>query len=387
MDDSPDAVPGPPASLRRARPSPRPRSAPVAGRTPPGRGAASNRDSRFSALTREPLADDGCDPAGDDAAPRHPATVVHRDASRTIIARNDSPDVPFTQSINAYRGCEHGCIYCFARPSHAYLDHSPGLDFETQLYAKPDAARLLDQELRRPGYRVSPIALGTNTDPYQPVEREYGLTRAILAKLLEFRHPVTIVTKSALVLRDLDLLQELAAARLAAVFVSVTTLDAALKRSLEPRASSGAARLRALAALAAAGVPTGVMVAPVIPAVTDHELEAILAAAAEAGARRAAYIPLRLPREVAGLFEEWLAEHLPLRAAHVRSLVRGMRGGRDNDPRFGHRMRGSGAYAEALRVRFQAACRRYGYVAGREEIALDTTAFRVPPAGGQLSLL
>jgi DNA repair photolyase len=316
--------------------------------------------------------------------------VIHRDASRSIIARNDSPDVPFTQSINAYRGCEHGCVYCFARPTHAYLDHSPGLDFETQLYAKPDAAALLDRELRRPGYAtspgVSPIAMGTNTDPYQPIERDLAITRAILGKMLEFRHPVTIVTKSALVLRDLDLLGELAKLRLVAVCVSITTLDPALKRTLEPRAASPAARLRTLKALNDAGVPTGVMVAPVIPAVTDHEMDAILEAAAAAGCRRAAYIPLRLPREVAGLFHEWLEAHLPLRARHVASLVRGMRGGRDNDPRFGHRMKGEGAYAEALRMRFQAASRRYGYESGRGGLDLCTTAFRVPAAGGQLAL-
>jgi DNA repair photolyase len=356
----------------------------------PGRGAISNRDSRYARMQREPdpgwregLRDDD---SPDGEAPRHPATVVRRDATRTIIARNDSPDVPFTQSINPYRGCEHGCVYCFARPTHAYLDLSPGLDFETQLYAKPDAAALLDRELRKPGYSVSPIALGTNTDPYQPAERELAITRAILQKLLEFRHPVTVVTKSALVLRDLDLLAELAQQRLAAVFVSITTLDPALKRTLEPRAASPAARLRALEALTRAGVPTGVMVAPVIPAVTDHEMEAILAAAAGVGVKRGAYIPLRLPREVAGLFHEWLAAHLPLRASHVASLVRGMCGGRDNDPRFGHRMRGEGAYADTLRARFRAASRRYGYDAGRGELALDTTAFRVPPAGGQLAL-
>jgi DNA repair photolyase len=359
---------------------------PPAGVPIPGRAAVSNRDSRYSRQQREP------DPSwrealGDDAEPpRHPDTVVRTDATRTILTRNTSPDVPFTQSINPYRGCEHGCIYCFARPTHAYLDHSPGLDFETQLYAKPDAAVLLDRELRRPGYEVSPIALGTNTDPYQPAERELGITRAILVKLLEFRHPVTIVTKGALVLRDLDLLAELARQRLAAVFVSVTTLDAGLKRTLEPRAASASARLRVLEKFATAGVPTGVMVAPVIPAVTDHELERILEAAAGAGVRRAAYIPLRLPREVAGLFHEWLATHLPLRAAHVASLVRGMRGGRDNDPRFGHRMRGEGAYAAALHARFRAACRRYGYDAGRDSPDLDCTVFRVPSASGQLAL-
>jgi DNA repair photolyase len=377
-----------PASLGPAAVTPPELRSPVPASTIVGRGVVSNRESRYQALRREAdpefrehLEDEG-------EAPRHPATVVRRDASRSILTRNDSPDIPFEQSINPYRGCEHGCVYCFARPTHAYLDHSPGLDFETQLYVKPDAAALLDQALRKPGYVVSSIALGTNTDPYQPAEREHRVTRSILEKCLEFRHPVSIVTKSALVLRDLDVLTELARANLAAVFVSVTTLDPALKRTLEPRAASPAARLRALGELAAAGVPTGMMVAPVIPAVTDHEMVAILEAGARVGVKRAAYIPMRLPREVAGLFREWLDAHLPLRASHVMSLVQSMRGGRDNDPRFGHRMRGEGGYAQALHASFVAACRRHGFATGRRDtFALDTTAFRVPPAGGQLELL
>lgn len=377
-----------PASDRPTPVTPTDLVAPVRAVPIVGRGVVSNRESRYQAQRREAdpefrehLADEG-------ELPRHPATVVRRDASRSILTRNDSPDVPFTQSINPYRGCEHGCVYCFARPSHAYLDHSPGLDFETQLYVKPEAATLLDRELRKPGYVVSPIAMGTNTDPYQPAEREHRVTRAVLEKCIEFRHPVSIVTKSALVLRDLDLLGELARHRLTSVFVSVTTLDPALKRTLEPRAASPAARLRALAELVRAGVPTGLMVAPVIPAVTDHEMDAILAAGAAAGVKRAAYIPMRLPLEVAGLFREWLDAHLPLRAAHVMSLVQGMRGGRDNDPRFGHRMRGEGGYAQAIHLAFEAACRRHGYVVGRRDsFALDTKSFRVPPAGGQLALL
>jgi DNA repair photolyase len=336
-----------------------------------GRGALTNRRSRYLATSHDP------EPAEDAGEPaRHPATVVHTEAARTIISRNTSPDVPFSQSINPYRGCEHGCIYCFARPSHARLGHSPGLDFETQLYAKPRAAALLDAELRRPGYVPEVIHLGANTDPYQPLERDYRITRQLLEKLLEFGHPVTVLTKSALVLRDLDLLAELGRRRLTRVYLSITTLDGELKRTLEPRTASAAARLRAVAALAAAGVPTGVMVAPVIPAVNDHELEAILAAAAAAGARRAGWILLRLPLEVAALMEEWLAAHRPLAAARVMSLVRDARGGRANDPRFGHRMRGHGAYAELLARRFATAARRLGLA--HEAEPLDATQFRPP---------
>jgi DNA repair photolyase len=354
-----------------------------------GRGALTNRDSRYSRVQREPDHSWREDAPDADEPPRHPATVVRPDPARAVVTRNDSPDVPFDRSLNMYRGCEHGCVYCYARPSHAYLDHSPGLDFETILYAKHDAAALLDAALRRPGYRPAPLALGANTDPYQPIERELKLTRAVLEKLLEFRHPVTIVTKGALVVRDVDVLAALARENLVRVYVSVTTLDPATKRTLEPRAASPAARLRALEALGRAGVPCGVMVAPVIPAVTDHELEAILEAAAGAGARSAAYVLLRLPLEVKALFREWLAAHVPLRAAHVMALVNDLRGGRDNDPRFGHRLRGEGPYAQLLSVRFQAACRRFGIEgrSGREVGELDVTRFRVPPAGGQLTLL
>ena len=357
-----------------------------------GRGALSNRESRYRRLRREDdrTAGDGSDgpaaAADEELPPRHPATCVRIDPARTIISRNSSPDVPFNQSINPYRGCEHGCVYCYARPSHAWLDHSPGLDFETLLYAKPDAAALLDAELRRPGYVPELIALGANTDPYQPIEREQRITRALLEKLLEFRHPVSITTKGALLVRDLDLLAELARHGLVAVHVSLPTLDNALKRTLEPRAASPAARLRAIEALARAGVPVSVLIAPVIPAVTDHELEDVVAAAADAGARSASYILLRLPLEVAELFREWLAAHHPLRATHVMSLVRGMRAGRDDDPRFGHRMRGRGPVAELIAARFHAAVRRHG-LAVREPLALTTAHFRVPPAGGQLALL
>jgi DNA repair photolyase len=351
-----------------------------------GRGALSNRSSRFLMLASDASPEFvDADPADDTAPARHPATTLHVDAARTIISRNDSPDVPFGQSINPYRGCEHGCVYCFARPTHAYLDHSPGLDFETQIYAKPDAARLLDAELRRPGYRPDPIHLGANTDPYQPLEREARLTRQILEKLLEFGHPVTVLTKGALVERDLDLLAELARRGLARVAMSITTLEVDLKRTLEPRAASPAARLRAVAALAAAGIPTAVLVAPVIPAVNDHELEAILEAAAEAGARRAGWILLRLPREVRGLMAEWLATHRPLAAGRVMSLLRSARDGRDSDARFHSRMRGAGAYADLIDRRFAAAVRRLGLEEGPAP-PLDTTQFRVPAAGGQLAL-
>ncbi len=351
-----------------------------------GRGAQSNRSSRFLRRTADASPEFVDEvPADDDAPSRHPATRLHVDHARTIISRNDSPDVPFGQSINPYRGCEHGCVYCFARPSHAYLDHSPGLDFETQIYAKPDAARLLDAELRRPGYRPETIHLGANTDPYQPLEREARLTRQILEKLLEFGHPVTVLTKGALILRDLDLLTEFARRGLTRVAVSITTLDRDLKRTLEPRAASPAARLRAVAALAAAGIPTAVLFAPVIPAINDHELEDVLAAAAGAGARRAGWVLLRLPREVRDLMVEWLEAHRPLAAGRVMSLLRAARGGRDSDPRFHSRMHGEGAYVELIGRRFTSALRRYGLESGREA-PLDTTQFRAPPGGGQLPL-
>jgi len=351
-----------------------------------GRGALSNHRSRYLATAHEPDPGAGVVCPEDEAlAARHPATTVRIDPARSIISRNDSPDVPFRQSINPYRGCEHGCIYCYARPSHARLDHSPGLDFETILYAKPNAAALLEAELSRPGYRPEVIHLGANTDPYQPIERELRITRSILATLLRFRHPVTVLTKSALIERDLDLLTELARLRLVRAYLSIATLDRDLKRTLEPRAASAAARLRAMTALAAAGVPTGVMVAPVIPAVTDHEIEAVLEAAAAAGARRAGWILLRLPLEVRDLFTEWLTAHRPLAADRVMSLVRGTRGGRDSDSRFGHRMRGNGAYAQLLDRRFATAARRLGFEQGDAE-PLDMAQFNPSGACGQLAL-
>ncbi|HEY8520331.1 MAG TPA: PA0069 family radical SAM protein [Gammaproteobacteria bacterium] len=348
-----------------------------------GRGALSNPPGRFERSTRESY-DDGW---YREEAPDSVATSVQPDSARRVITRNDSPDIPFEYSINPYRGCEHGCIYCYARPSHAYVGLSPGIDFETKLFYKADAARLLEAELAKPGYVCKPIMLGANTDPYQPVERRLGVTRGILEVLARHRHPVAVITKSALIARDVDLLADLARDDLTAVMISLTTLDPDTKRTLEPRAASPQARLRVMRELAAAGVPVGVMVAPVIPAVTDHELERILEAAAEAGARSAGYVVLRLPYEVKALFREWLDAHHPDRARHVMSLVRSLRGGRDNDPRFGTRMRGEGPFAELLRQRFRAACRRLGF-ARRGEVALDTTRFRPPrPPSPQLDWL
>ena len=359
------------------------RRAPI--RPPPpaakGRGATFNPDNRFADRTREPV-DDGWAPPVDEtatggtaAAP--PKTTVRIQQARTIISRNDSPDIPFTQSINPYQGCEHGCIYCYARPSHAYLDLSPGLDFETRLFAKTNAAELLRRELARPGYRCEPIALGANTDPYQPIEREWRITRQVLEVLAECAHPLTITTKGALIERDLDLLAALATRRLVRVFFSIGTLDRELARRLDPRAPAPQRRLELVAALAAAGIPVGVIVAPVIPQLTDRDLERIVEAAAAAGASHAGWSMLRLPREVAPLFRAWLDAHYPLRAAHVMSLVRNIRGGRDNESRFGERMRGQGEYAALIRDRFALACRRLGLDTDRTP-PLDTTQFRPP---------
>lgn len=347
-----------------------------------GRGALSNRDGRFSALQTEAV-DDGWYP---EEVPASVATSVEPDRARSIISRNDSPDIPFDYSINPYRGCEHGCVYCFARPSHAYLGLSSGLDFETRLFYKADAARLLREELGRPKYVCKPIVLGANTDPYQPVEKRLRVTRSILEVLAECRHPVSIVTKGTLILRDLELLAGLAREGLASVAVSITTLDAELKRILEPRAAAPAARLGVVRHLAAAGIPVGVLVAPVIPAVTDRELEAIIGAAATAGATSAGYVLLRLPHDLSALFREWLAEHFPERAKHVMSLLGELRGGRDNDPRFGSRMRGAGPFAELLAARFRLACTRSGLEEGRRRLRLSTAHFRPPKLSGQLEL-
>jgi DNA repair photolyase len=340
-----------------------------------GRGAQSNRDGRFERLTHE-AAPDGWDGTGEDDLPPLRTTVAP-DTSRTVIARNESPDIGFDRSLNPYRGCEHGCVYCYARPTHAYLGLSPGLDFETRLFAKHDAPELLRRELGQPRYRPAPLALGTNTDPYQPIERNLQITRRVLEVLAECRHPVTITTKSALVLRDLDILAGMAAQNLARVAISVTSLDRALARALEPRAPAPARRLQAIRALGQAGVPVAVMVAPVIPALTDHELEAILQAAADAGASDAGYVLLRLPLEIKELFEEWLKAHAPLKAERVLSRIRALRGGKLNDANFGSRMTGSGVEAELLERRFALGCERFGLGRDRHK-ALDVTAFQKP---------
>jgi DNA repair photolyase len=353
-----------------------------------GRGAVSNRTGRFERLSAERV-DDGwtrAPAADDDTEPDRLATTLLVDKSRSIIARNDSPDVPFDRSINPYKGCEHGCVYCFARPTHAFLGLSPGLDFETKLFHKPDAPALLDRELRKPGYEAAPIALGANTDPYQPVERSLGLTRSILEVLAAFRHPVGVITKSALIARDIDILGPMAEARLAAACVSVTTLDRDLARRMEPRAATPARRLETIRRLADAGVPTAVLASPMIPGLNDHEMEAILGAAADAGAVRANYILLRLPLEIAGLFAEWLEAHAPKRARRVMSLIKESRGGKVYESGFGTRMKGRGPHAELLAARFRRTVRRLGL--DKPAWDLDTTRFRPPPrAGDQLSLL
>jgi DNA repair photolyase len=348
-----------------------------------GRGTQSNATGRFEGYERLDF-DDGWQQ--DEELPPLPTTVTD-DATRSIIVRNKSPDIPFDRSINPYRGCEHGCVYCFARPSHAYLGLSPGLDFETRLFAKPDAAQLLEKELKRPGYSCRPIALGTNTDPYQPVERERRITRSILEVLSTFDHPVTIVTKSALVQRDIDILAPMAAKRLASVAVSVTTLDRDLARRLEPRATTPARRLETLRALSAAGIPATVMTAPIIPGLNDQEMEAILAAAKEHGAQHAGYVLLRLPHELKDLFTEWLETHAPLRAAHVLALVRDTRHGGLNSAEWGERMRGDGPYATLIAQRFRLAIKRLGFGEGRMVFGLDTSLFKVPkPPERQMSL-
>ncbi len=348
-----------------------------------GRGAASNSSGRFETERRVPF-DDGW--GSTDLEPLPLTTVLSVDATRTIIARNDSPDIGFDRSINPYRGCEHGCIYCYARPSHAFLGLSPGLDFESRLFYKPKAAALLAAELRAKNYACRPIALGSNTDPYQPAERRLGITRAILEVLRDFRHPVTIVSKSALIRRDLDILSEMARERLAIVTISVTTLDRGLARRMEPRAAAPERRLETISALAEAGIPTGVLSAPMIPALNDSEMEQILEQAAAAGAVAAGYTLLRLPLELKALFREWLEQHFPDKAAHVLSLVAQTHGGRLYDSAWSARMTGTGPYADMLRLRFDRACRRLGFNR-RTTQPLDSTRFRPPPQpGDQLSL-
>ena len=351
-----------------------------------GRGATFNPANRFRRDRREAV-DDGWQDADvkQDDDPPPLKTVVRITPARTIIARNDSPDIPFSQSINPYQGCEHGCIYCYARPTHAYLDLSPGLDFETKLFAKPNAAELLRAELAKPGYRCDPIALGANTDPYQPIEREWKITRSVIEVLAECEHPLTITTKGALIERDLDLLAPMAVKGLVRVFISIAMLDKGLARKLDPRAAAPHRRLEIIKALSDAGVPVGVNVAPVIPQLTDHELEAIVEAAARAGARHANWTMLRLPREVAPLFRGWLDVHYPLRAAHVMSIVQQIRGGKDNESRFGVRMGGRGEFADLVRKRFALACKRFGLNTERDD-PLDTSRFRPPGKEEQLTL-
>jgi DNA repair photolyase len=351
-------------------------------RTRRGRGAVGNPTGRFERYRHEPL-DDGWTDA--DPRPEPLRTTVTPETCRSIITRNDSPDVPFDLSINPYRGCEHGCIYCFARPSHAYLGLSPGLDFESRIISKPDAPERLAEELRRPGYQCQVLVLGANTDPYQPADRELRITRRLLEVLLAFRHPVSLVTKGALVLRDLDLLVEMARRSLAHVSVSVTTLDRSLARAMEPRAASPERRLEVIAALKESGVPVGVLSSPMIPGLNDSELEAILEAAAGAGAKEAGYILLRLPGELRQLFTEWLEARYPGRAARVLSLIRQTREGELYRGEFGERMRGTGPYATLLRRRFEVACRKLGL--GERGAELDVTRFRPPPrTGDQLPL-
>ena len=351
------------------------------------RGALSQIQGRFEGAERSPY-DDGW-MQEEDAAPE-PRTTVTEERARSIVSRNDSPDVPFEQSVNPYRGCEHGCIYCYARPSHAYLELSPGLDFETRLFAKTNAVELLQDELSKRGYRATPMAFGTNTDCYQPIERRYKVMRGLIEVLAACDHPLTIVTKSALIERDIDLLAPMAKKNLVKAFVSITTLDRRLARALEPRAASPARRVDAIRALASAGIPCGVMVAPLIPALTDKTLEAVLEAGAQAGAVMAGWILLRLPNEVRPLFKEWLSAHYPQRADHVISLIRQSRGGRENDPEFGSRMTGSGNFVELISKRFDLACRRFGLNSEDNHMAsrggLDCSLFRPPSASGQISL-
>lgn len=347
-----------------------------------GRGASVNMSGRFEPFSRS-LFDDGWQGL-EDLPPFR--TEVFEEKPKTIITRNDSPDVGFDQSINPYRGCEHGCAYCYARPAHAYMGLSPGLDFESKLFAKPDAAALLRAELSAKSYLPKTIALGANTDAYQPIERQRRITRAILEVLAEFNHPVGIVTKSALVTRDIDILAPMARKGLVKVALSVTSLDPRLARAMEPRASTPAKRLAAIEQLSAAGIPTVVMVAPIIPAVNDSEIEAILKAAQAAGAREAGYVMLRLPHEVKAVFKDWLDATMPDRAQKVMSLVKAVSGGKEYDPAFGIRQTGTGPYAWTIGRRFELACQRLGL--NRRKLKLDTSHFRRPPQpGDQLPLL
>jgi DNA repair photolyase len=342
-----------------------------------GRGAVSNPTGRYERYQHVPL-DDGWEEYGDDLPVIQ--TTVQPEQTRTIIARNDSPDVPFDRSINPYKGCEHGCIYCFARVTHAYLGLSPGIDFESRIFSKPDAAKLLEKELARPGYRCEVLVLGANTDPYQPVEKGLRVTRSILEVLAEHEHPVSIVTKSNLVLRDIDVLVPMADKRLVHVMLSLTTLDRELARNMEPRAPTPERRIQTLSALVESGIPVGVLASPMIPGLNDSEMESILKASAMAGADSAGYILIRLPLELKELFTEWLDTHYPTKASRVLQLIRDAHEGKLYEPQFGRRMRGSGRYADLLEKRFQVACRRLGL--GARDIPLDTGRFRVPPKKG-----
>ena len=350
-----------------------------------GRGAPENRTpTRFNLPVREADGDwlDAREEVDGEAPPLRTTITVEK--PKTIISRNTSPDIGFDRSINPYRGCEHGCIYCFARPTHAYHDLSPGLDFETKLFVKPDAAKLLRAELARPGYQVRSMALGTNTDPYQPIEGKFRITRSVLEVLAETRHPFSITTKSDRVVRDIDIVSRMAAQGLASVAISITSLQPAISRTLEPRAPSGRKRLAAVKALSDAGVPVTVAIAPVVPGITDHEIEAIVEAGAEAGARGVFFLPVRLPHEVAPLFRAWLDEHFPDRADKVMNIIRAMRGGKDNDPQWFTRLQGFGPWADLMRVRLEKAARKHGL--NREKQPLRCDLF-VPPQGPQLRLL
>jgi DNA repair photolyase len=349
-----------------------------------GRGAPANRTpTRFNLNAREADGDWLDDRDKIDGQVSTLRTTVTIERPKTIISRNASPDIPFDRSINPYRGCEHGCIYCYARPTHAFHDLSPGLDFESRLFAKPDAPVLLRAELSKRGYAPSPMAFGTNTDPYQPIERDWRITRACIEVLAQTNHPLTITTKSDRVLRDIDILAPMADKGLVAVAISVTSLDTKIHTTLEPRAAHPEKRLAAIRALNAAGIPAHISVSPIIPAITDHAIEDILTRGFEAGARTASYIPIRLPHEVAPLFRDWLDAHYPDRAAKVMNLIRSLRDGRDNDPRFGSRMRGSGVWADLIRTRFRITCRKLGL--NQDRISLRSDLFEAPE-GQQMRL-
>lgn len=347
-----------------------------------GRGATSNLEGRFEVWTRDADDDGWFQNPGDE--PSKPKTVISIEHAKSVISRHNSPDVRFAQSINPYRGCAHGCPYCYARPSHAYLGLSPGLDFETRLYAKVNAAEKLREEISKPGYRCEPLTIGVNTDAYQPIERTQRITRSILEVAFEAHHPVSLITKSALIERDIDLLAPMARDRLAEVTLSITTLDHEISRKMEPRTSAPARRLEAVQRLSAVGIPVNVNVAPVIPFLTDSELESILEASAKAGASSAGYVLVRLPWEVRPIFKEWLEVHFPLKAAHVMSRIREMRGGRENDPNFGSRMVGQGTFAELLSQRFRKAVQRFGLDKPGDD--LDCKRFVPPSLSGQASL-